>query len=105
RRERARTGPGARARAGRRRTGGGRERPPVAARPGPPGDRRAPLRRHPDPDPHSAMTPQPRIAVCPGSYDPITYEHFDVIRRAAALYDQLIVAVVNAAARNIKAQS
>jgi pantetheine-phosphate adenylyltransferase len=39
------------------------------------------------------------IAVCPGSYDPVTYGHMDVIRRAAAIYDELIVAVVNASVR------
>jgi pantetheine-phosphate adenylyltransferase len=39
------------------------------------------------------------IAVCPGSYDPITYGHLDVIGRAAGLYDELIVAVVNASVR------
>jgi pantetheine-phosphate adenylyltransferase len=36
-----------------------------------------------------------RLAVCPGSFDPITYWHLDVIRRAAALFDHVIVAVVN----------
>jgi pantetheine-phosphate adenylyltransferase len=35
------------------------------------------------------------IAVCPGSYDPITNGHLDVIRRAAGLYDEVVVAVVN----------
>lgn len=34
-----------------------------------------------------------RIAVLPGSYDPITYGHMDIIERGAALYDELIVAV------------
>jgi pantetheine-phosphate adenylyltransferase len=38
-------------------------------------------------------------AVCPGSYDPVTYGHLDVIQRAAALYDEVIVAVVNASVR------
>ena len=33
-----------------------------------------------------------RRAVCPGSFDPVTNGHVDVIRRAAALYDQLVVA-------------
>ena len=42
------------------------------------------------------------IAVCPGSYDPVTYGHMDVIRRAAAIYDELIVAVVNASVRKTK---
>jgi pantetheine-phosphate adenylyltransferase len=37
--------------------------------------------------------------VCPGSYDPITNGHLDVIRRAAALYDEVVVAVVNRSVR------
>jgi pantetheine-phosphate adenylyltransferase len=41
------------------------------------------------------MAPDNRIAVVPGSYDPITNGHLDVIARAAAMYDELIVAVVN----------
>ena len=32
-------------------------------------------------------------AVCPGSFDPVTHGHLDVIRRAAALFDEVIVAV------------
>src|ERR671916_2403845 len=43
--------------------------------------------------------PAPRIAVCPGSYDPITNGHIDVITRAAEMFDELIVAVVNASVR------
>jgi pantetheine-phosphate adenylyltransferase len=35
-----------------------------------------------------------RRAVCPGSFDPVTNGHVDVISRAAALYDQLVVAVL-----------
>jgi pantetheine-phosphate adenylyltransferase len=41
------------------------------------------------------MAPDNRIAVCPGSYDPITYGHLDVISRAAQMFDRVIVAVVN----------
>jgi len=41
------------------------------------------------------MTPDNRIAVCPGSYDPITNGHLDVIARAAKLFDEVVVAVVN----------
>jgi pantetheine-phosphate adenylyltransferase len=41
------------------------------------------------------MAPDNRIAVCPGSYDPVTYGHLDVITRAAAMFDTVIVAVVN----------
>jgi pantetheine-phosphate adenylyltransferase len=35
-----------------------------------------------------------RKAVCPGSYDPVTWGHLDVIARAARLFDSLHVAVV-----------
>jgi pantetheine-phosphate adenylyltransferase len=35
------------------------------------------------------------IAVCPGSYDPVTNGHLDVITRAASLFDKVIVGVVN----------
>ena len=45
----------------------------------------------------------PRIAVCPGSYDPITNGHLDVITRAAAIFDEVIVSVVNASVRKSKA--
>jgi pantetheine-phosphate adenylyltransferase len=37
--------------------------------------------------------------VCPGSYDPITNGHLDVIRRAAALYQEVVIAVVNRSVR------
>ncbi len=45
----------------------------------------------------------PHIAVCPGSYDPITHGHIDVISRAAEIFDELIVAVVNASTRKSRA--
>ena len=48
------------------------------------------------------MAPDNRIAVCPGSYDPITKGHVDVISRAARMFDELIVAVVNASVRKSK---
>src|SRR5437763_1443628 len=41
------------------------------------------------------MAPDNRIAVCPGSYDPVTNGHLDVISRASAMFDKVIVAVVN----------
>ncbi|MGC9219805.1 MAG: pantetheine-phosphate adenylyltransferase [Solirubrobacteraceae bacterium] len=41
------------------------------------------------------MAPDNRIAVCPGSYDPVTNGHLDVISRASAMFDRVIVAVVN----------
>ena len=33
------------------------------------------------------------IAVYPGSFDPITNGHFDIIRRASALFDELVIGV------------
>jgi pantetheine-phosphate adenylyltransferase len=41
------------------------------------------------------MAPDNRIAICPGSYDPVTNGHLDVISRASAMFDKVIVAVVN----------
>ncbi len=35
-----------------------------------------------------------RKAVCPGSFDPITNGHLDIIERASELYDEMIVAVL-----------
>src|SRR3954451_9147723 len=48
------------------------------------------------------MVPNNRIAVCPGSYDPITNGHVDVITRAAGMFDEVIVALVDASARKSK---
>lgn len=36
-----------------------------------------------------------RIAIYPGSFDPVTLGHLDIIRRAAAVFDRLIVAVMH----------
>lgn len=49
------------------------------------------------------MTSTRSIAVCPGSYDPVTNGHLDVIKRTAALYDEVIVAVVNRSVRKSSA--
>ena len=35
-------------------------------------------------------------AICPGSYDPVTFGHVDVIGRAAAIFDRVVVGVVGA---------
>ena len=35
-----------------------------------------------------------RRVVCPGSFDPVTNGHLDIISRAAAVYDEVVVAVV-----------
>ena len=36
-----------------------------------------------------------KIAVYPGSFDPVTFGHLDIIRRAAQMFDDVIVAVMN----------
>jgi pantetheine-phosphate adenylyltransferase len=36
-----------------------------------------------------------RIALCPGTFDPVTFGHLDVIRRTSAMFDEVIVSVVN----------
>jgi pantetheine-phosphate adenylyltransferase len=47
-----------------------------------------------------AMTRAPRIAVYPGSFDPLTNGHVDIIRRGSRLFDLIIVAIlVNAEKR------
>jgi len=35
-----------------------------------------------------------RRAVCPGSFDPVTNGHLDIVGRAAAIYDEVVVAVL-----------
>ena len=35
-----------------------------------------------------------KIAIVPGSFDPITYGHIDIITRSAALFDEVIVAIL-----------
>jgi pantetheine-phosphate adenylyltransferase len=42
------------------------------------------------------------IAVCPGTYDPITNGHLDVIQRAASIFDEVVIAVVNLSIRKNK---
>ncbi|MCU6712303.1 pantetheine-phosphate adenylyltransferase [Paenibacillus sp. J5C_2022] len=41
-----------------------------------------------------------RIAVYPGSFDPVTYGHLDIIQRSAKQFDRLIVAVLNNTSKN-----
>jgi len=36
----------------------------------------------------------PVTAICPGSYDPVTNGHLDIIRRAALIFDRVVVGVV-----------
>ena len=35
-----------------------------------------------------------RLAICPGSFDPLTVGHVDLVERAAALFDQVVVAIL-----------
>ncbi len=35
------------------------------------------------------------IAVCPGSFDPVTYGHLDIIRRGANVFEHVYVCVLN----------
>ncbi|QAY68326.1 pantetheine-phosphate adenylyltransferase [Paenibacillus protaetiae] len=44
---------------------------------------------------HDSGSAPKRVAVYPGSFDPITYGHLDIIQRAAKMFDHLIVAVLN----------
>jgi pantetheine-phosphate adenylyltransferase len=37
---------------------------------------------------------QPVTCICPGSYDPVTYGHLDIIRRAAGIFERVVVGVV-----------
>jgi pantetheine-phosphate adenylyltransferase len=49
------------------------------------------------------MTPSGRVAVCPGSYDPVTNGHLDIIGRTARVFERVVVGVVNQPVR--KAQT
>ncbi|MDY5585097.1 MAG: pantetheine-phosphate adenylyltransferase [Arcanobacterium sp.] len=40
------------------------------------------------------------IAICPGSYDPITFGHIAIIQRASKIFPQVIVALANNSAKN-----
>jgi len=41
------------------------------------------------------MANDKRIAICPGTFDPMTNGHLDVIGRACMMFDELVVGVVN----------
>lgn len=41
-----------------------------------------------------------RIAVCPGSFDPITLGHVDVVRRALTIFDEVIIGVAQNASKH-----
>ncbi len=42
------------------------------------------------------------VAICPGSYDPVTNGHIDIITRAARIFDRVVVGVVNQPLRKQK---
>ena len=39
-------------------------------------------------------------AIYPGSFDPVTYGHLDIIKRAASLFDEVVVGVLNNSAKS-----
>jgi pantetheine-phosphate adenylyltransferase len=41
-----------------------------------------------------ARPTRPRLAICPGSFDPPTNGHVDMVQRAARLFDRVVVAVL-----------
>ena len=41
-----------------------------------------------------------RLAICPGSFDPVTLGHLDIITRASKLFDQVIVVVMSNSAKS-----
>ena len=41
-----------------------------------------------------------RTALCPGSFDPITYGHLDIVKRASRMFDRVIVAVLQNSAKH-----
>ncbi len=45
------------------------------------------------PEPPDHPCPEPRIAVYPGTFDPITNGHLDLVNRALELFDQVIIAL------------
>jgi pantetheine-phosphate adenylyltransferase len=49
------------------------------------------------------MSPgEDRVAVCPGSYDPVTNGHLDIITRTSNVFDKVVVGVVNRPVRKEK---
>ena len=40
------------------------------------------------------------IAVCPGSFDPITLGHLDVVRRARSMFDEVVVGIATNSAKS-----
>jgi pantetheine-phosphate adenylyltransferase len=43
----------------------------------------------------ASHVPDGRTVICPGSYDPVTYGHLDIIERAAKVFAKVVVGIVN----------
>lgn len=43
-----------------------------------------------------------KIAVCPGSFDPVTMGHLDIIRRGSKMFDKVIVLVMSNFAKKLE---
>ena len=41
-----------------------------------------------------------RVAIYPGSFDPITYGHMDIIDRGCGLFDKIVVAIAKSESKN-----
>ena len=41
-----------------------------------------------------------RVAIYPGSFDPITYGHMDIIERGCGLFDKVVVAIAKSESKN-----
>ena len=48
------------------------------------------------------MTNGNGTAICPGSYDPVTFGHLDIIKRVSEVFDNVVVGVVNQPVRKQK---
>jgi pantetheine-phosphate adenylyltransferase len=45
---------------------------------------------------------RPRVAICPGSYDPVTNGHLDIIGRAANVFERVVIGIVRNPVRKEK---
>ena len=41
-----------------------------------------------------------KVAIYPGSFDPITYGHMDIIDRASGLFDKIVIAIAKSESKN-----
>ena len=42
----------------------------------------------------------PKVAIYPGTFDPITFGHIDVIKKALKIFDKIVVAVSDVSSKN-----